>query len=532
MSTGTWLMACLVMAPGTDTTDFWSLNQRDFLIPVKIEAGRRDEIKELILAYSADKGQTWVQHARTESDREGFNFYAPQDGLYYFTIVIVDKKGKMDPVNLREAPARMKILVDTIKPEVRLWAERHGDEVQVRWEIKEANFDPAGFKLSYRASDPVGIWNPLPDVKGTLSGQASFRPPFPGPLSVQLQVQDQAGNTATDQKEVPAAPRGGALLTSTTRPGELPSLTPPGATSGPGIEGPRSLSGVPPVTPPPLPPPERSAPSMSSTASGVSGVNTGTSVVASSMETLPSFPSPAAAPGGGPRPTRDALPPIQFVNTRQVTLEYEVANIGPSRVGSVELYVTRDDGLSWQRSQLAGDINPVVPVSLDAGAPTASVQRSLTVDLPGEGAFGFYLVVKSGAGLGKPPPQNNTPPQMRIYVDTTAPVATLFHPEPDSRQRDTLVLTWTASDRNLAANPITLQWARSPDGIWQTIGTDLPNSGRHAWKLPADVPAKVFLRLIVRDNANNTAVAETAQPILVDLNEPEVKIIRLTGMPR
>ena len=36
------------------------------------------------------------------------------------------------------------------------------------------------------------------------------------------------------------------------------------------------------------------------------------------------------------------------------------------------------------------------------------------------------------------------------------------------------------------------------------------------------MPPKVYLRLTVRDLANNVAVAETAEPILIDLNEPEV----------
>jgi hypothetical protein len=45
------------------------------------------------------------------------------------------------------------------------------------------------------------------------------------------------------------------------------------------------------------------------------------------------------------------------------------------------------------------------------------------------------------------------------------------------------------------------------------------------------VPPSIYLRLVVRDSAGNVAVAETLQPVLIDLNEPEVKIIGLAGQP-
>ena len=35
--------------------------------------------------------------------------------------------------------------------------------------------------------------------------------------------------------------------------------------------------------------------------------------------------------------------------------------------------------------------------------------------------------------------------------------------------RDALLLTWNATDRNLAPNPIWLQYAEGPNGPWQTI---------------------------------------------------------------
>jgi len=86
------------------------------------------------------------------------------------------------------------------------------------------------------------------------------------------------------------------------------------------------------------------------------------------------------------------------------------------------------------------------------------------------------------------------------------------------------VVSWDAQDKNLSPNPVTLEWAERQGGPWQPIGVDLPNTGRHTWKLPPNLPYHVFMRLMVRDAAGNVSLAETDRPVLVDLSEPEAVI--------
>ena len=57
----------------------------------------------------------------------------------------------------------------------------------------------------------------------------------------------------------------------------------------------------------------------------------------------------------------------------------------------------------------------------------------------------------------------------------------------------------------------------------------MPNTGYYAWHVPAKCRIRVFLRLTVRDLAGNVSVAETDEPILVDMSEPEVTSIHLGG---
>jgi hypothetical protein len=199
-------------------------------------------------------------------------------------------------------------------------------------------------------------------------------------------------------------------------------------------------------------------------------------------------------------------------NSTQISLDYEVDRKGPSGVGLVELYLTQDEGRTWTKYHEVSD-------------PTGA----MVVDLPGEGLFGLKLRVRNKAGLGHRPPQNGDAPEMRVEVDMTPPVVKLYRPEPDPHRRDAVLLTWQASDdRCLATNPITLQWAERPDGPWTNIATNLTNTGRHVWHVEPKL-MNVYLRVVARDVAGNLGFDESPEPQLVDLTEPDARILRISS---
>ena len=183
----------------------------------------------------------------------------------------------------------------------------------------------------------------------------------------------------------------------------------------------------------------------------------------------------------------------------------------------MELYLTADEGRTWKLHP--EDLHP------EKGKP-------LTVNLPGEGVYDLRLVATSGFGRRRRPPQSGDLPQMRVEVDTTPPVIKLFPPQPDPTRQDALLLTWSASDRKLAANPIWLEYGESPTGPWQSIAKQLPNSGQYVWQLPPNPPAKAYLRAIAYDAAGNYGVDQMPQPFLIDLNEPEAQIKRIIKLDR
>jgi hypothetical protein len=523
MGAAAWTMACLLTVanagPNTGPVETFYINHRAFQVPIGIADPKLPaHIKEILLYVAEPGGKDWHITGRATPPKDSFEYRASDDGAYWFRMSVIDVETGKENASLPRL-----IVVDTVKPLLRLQsAERQGDEVLVRWELIEKNPNWASLKLEYLPSDaPGALWSSV-KVAAPESGQATFH--VDGPVvAVRMSVADLAKNESIPV-ELPVknggmgvAAAGGTglppLTDNATAPGPLPppvadrgwSPTPPGAAVVPRAPG-RTAADTPDA--------------------GRSGRP---SVVAAAATEAGGVAAPVATP---PRTPRGPLPPVQMVKKRQVTIDYEVTKYGPSGIKSVELYVTRDDGRTWQRCD--GEDNITVPLPGDGRGALASFKRSLTVELQADGLYGFYLVVRSGAGLGKPPPQSGVDaPQIRIEVDTTAPKADLFEPRPHPTRRDSLVLNWTASDNKLGPTPITLQWAERPDGDWQTIGgNELPNTGEYVWQVPANVPPHVFLRLLVRDLAGNESVAQTAQPILVDLNEPEVKPLQITAGAR
>ena len=511
MTAGTMMLAWLFSA-NPPPADVYYLNQHQLRIPISVDPARKAEIKELILFMSADEGQTWHEQAVATPDQDAFPFYAPRDGMYWFSVRVINQQNRREPEDMYKAPPSQKILIDTLKPILQIKsARRQGDEVVVDWEIQEDHPDWSSLKLEYRTPDaPANLWYTAPVSPGP-TGQARIRVPGLSPVAVRLQMQDLATNASLAQAEVPAGPGGGVQLAAApappTNPAPAPAAPPPIASGANSWDSARSPFAAAPGRS------ESPAPSEPVTATPVSNfqpaanppAEPGTRLVASTDNSQAVVPASAS---GGTRPARGALPALQMVNNKQLTIDYEITKEGPSGIGKVELWMTRDDGKTWERF-----------------AENPSVRPPMSVELPGEGIYGFRLVLQSKAGRYKPPPAANDLPEMRVELDATPPSAQLFRPEPDPKEADALILSWSASDRNLALRPITLQWAEQPGKEWHTIVSDWPNDGHYTWKLPKDVPYLVYLRLTVHDTAGNSATAETPEPVCIDLVKPDGRLL-------
>jgi hypothetical protein len=515
MVTGTLVLAGLSWLAGQSSVEVVPINARNFSIPIHVDPSQRSLMKELILCVSADEGRTWQQTAAAKPDQESFTYYAPNDGVYWFVNCFVDLQDRQVPTPGPNTKPQLKIQVDTQKPAVRITrAERQGDDALVAWDIQEDHLDPATLKLEYRPAAGAG-WSPAPISQAT-RGETRFRLGIPGRVVLRLRVQDTAGNAGETEAEIPA----GGFTSPPAAPlaGEGLQFEKPPA--DPQVDRANFSQSLPPLPSVPRPASDPNYPGPGSGTNTFRPASAPAETASRPVATTEVNTFTPAAPAYGAPPTRAGSSPqqaVKIVNSTQLSLDYRLDKVGPSGVGEVELYVTEDNGHSWRL--LTKDTSATPP---------------LTAELPHEGVYGFTLIVRSKAGLGKPAPKSGDAPQMRVEVDTTPPYGDLWPPRPEPGGSNELVLEWTATDRNLAPTPIKLQWAERP-GSWQTIAENLPNTGgdgvrttgSYRWRLPPSFPDKVYLRLVVQDLAGNVNVAESRAPVLVDLSEPEAN---LTGI--
>jgi hypothetical protein len=216
--------------------------------------------------------------------------------------------------------------------------------------------------------------------------------------------------------------------------------------------------------------------------------------------------------GSAPEPPRaggSVQGSVRFVNSTRISLNYDVTEKGKSGISVVELWVTLDGGTSWKMEQSRTDPQP-----------------PLVFEVAEEKRYGFTLIARSGVGIGDPPPHAGDPPQVLVEVDTTKPVVRVERVDV-GRGADLgkLTILYRATDKNIADRPITISYAEKPNGPWQPIAKNEENTGRYIWKMPADVPYQLFVRVEAIDRAGNVGSDDTTQPVAVDLSHPKVRVI-------
>jgi hypothetical protein len=188
---------------------------------------------------------------------------------------------------------------------------------------------------------------------------------------------------------------------------------------------------------------------------------------------------------------------VRYVASRRLRIAFDVTGVGTDGVAGVDLWHTRD-GRRWKRIELTGEQTSPV-----------------TVEVAGEGRYGFTTVARGGAGQAVPAPRPGDVPQMWVEVDQTRPVVKLSRIEeevgPDGVPG--LGVRWEAQDRNLGLRPITVEYAEQPAGPWFLVAADLENTGHYLWKDPAGLPPHFFVRVTATDQAGNRGTDHTPRPV-------------------
>jgi len=195
---------------------------------------------------------------------------------------------------------------------------------------------------------------------------------------------------------------------------------------------------------------------------------------------------------------------MRLVNTKRITLNFEVKDVGPSGLANVELWYTQNCR-DWKKYD------------------TPKNQKAYVVEVDEEGMYGFTLVARSGLGLSKEPPVSGDQPQVWTIVDLTPPEVQLTEvtPNPDSKQ---VTIGWKASDKNFSRSPVSISYAETEAGPWRMVAANLESTGRFVWQMPTGTPPQFIVRVEATDLAGNVTRVQSSKPLLLDNSTPTVSI--------
>ncbi|HRX85616.1 MAG TPA: tetratricopeptide repeat protein [Phycisphaerae bacterium] len=189
---------------------------------------------------------------------------------------------------------------------------------------------------------------------------------------------------------------------------------------------------------------------------------------------------------------------LATVPNRDIALDYAVAE-SPLPLLGVELWYTFDRGDTWRLYGRDADLKP-----------------PMTFHAPQGGLCGFYFVLTNAAGPSGPPPALHTTPQLWVLIDEDAPIVQLHRPTiaPEGGAHTTLWLRWTVLDDGLGERPIELSYRALPDGAWQELARELPNTGAYDWQVPDALAGEVAVRLTATDRAGHRTEAMSPGVVL------------------
>jgi hypothetical protein len=484
-------------------------NTPRFRIPFQFDREEMTRIGavEVQLHVSRDRGGSWTLSESVSPAAQRFTFDAPQDGEYWFAVRTIDLRGQAHP----DGPLQtgLIVVVDREPPVFSLTvSDVGGGEFEARWQTVDDHLDLSSLKIeTWDAAS--GGWQPLLSAPAA-RGSSRWLPKLTrGTVQVRGSVADLAGNATTaEATEAPQRPAPQELQQE--RPDWREPIAHTPAPSPPDLAAAPPAAAKTPVILPNMPHAPVPATPVHETAWPLREAPT-TPLLAAPGEGAGAAQVPSAETPSRPSTPLTTSGPVRRINARTFRIGYEVNNVGPSGVGSVDLYITEDGGRKWFHYGSDPDR-----------------QSPFEVVVPRDGQYGFSLRVRNGLGVVADPPQPHEPPELVIQVDQTPPVARLLPLQQIAQGGLYQVqIGWFAQDDRLADRPIALSQSTNVEGPWEPISGWMENTGRFDWTVSSLAPRRVYLRLEVRDAAGNVTSVITDQPLLIDTTPPTARILEV-----
>jgi RNA polymerase sigma factor (sigma-70 family) len=143
-------------------TGAYTVNAPKINIPIKVANKSRDNIQELNLYVSEDKGVTWKRAVTIGATMNAFPFNAPSDGVYWFKLQVVHKDGSAEPqgIDFKTPPdLKLNFLINRPKDDKEHFLLRQGVEIGKQQKNKEAMLRDLEVQLK-------AIQNKIAELKG------------------------------------------------------------------------------------------------------------------------------------------------------------------------------------------------------------------------------------------------------------------------------------------------------------------------------------------------------------------------------
>jgi hypothetical protein len=502
---------------------------RTFSIPFRLPTSNDADAtpQRVVMSVSKDLGGTWESAGEVAPSAGTFTYQAGADGEYWFRLRAVDRKGR---ARGGEGPD-MRVLVDAAGPRLaaRVWKGADG-EILCRYAAIDDSIRMESLKLEYRTADAQG-WKHIA-AEGVLSRESPahlvgeeiwWAGEKVESLTARITVSDSAGNQTVRQFTMePTDPNvDQAALAQELGAPSLPSQSVPQdavaagpvTRASPTTDRARPAGGWTAETAAawsaeqprvPATQADRAGEQQSVLVSRTGGSEMapdnptgGRSLLASTSAGIPAqMPSQSS----GPQPLEYRGKPLQLSRSRRFAWDYEMPAERPNATRlRVELWSTRDGGLSWQKAAVDDDV--VSPIN---------------VVLPAAGLYGFRLEIMPDVPDLSTGPRPGDAAESWIGIDEDPPhVEFLGAARLSESDTSGIVIRYTSRDQLPAPKTARLLFSPNAEGPWATIATAVENQGEYRWQPDRVTPARVYLRIEVADAAGNVGAASSPEPVTV-----------------
>ncbi len=474
-------------------------SRNQFTIPFRFDQQelKRLHAQKVHLFLSRDQGQTWKQVATAGLDESQFLFQPTSDGDYWFSVAISDTEQVMHPEPSLTPPG-LKIVVDRTRAKMDLNVKlKPGRQLELNWRITDAHPDVNSLELKFRNSVD-DKWIPV-YIKKQLAGKTSWKIRAGQYPEIQGRFTDAAGNVT--EKIVKLTPATDAQVDhlAQTAATKKPVIQLSSASHGPLIQPMTKTLEHNKTEQPKLSLPTEKQQNQNRPSRPVNG------------DAYHSAFKHASAASQVSQTAYRNLETTRYMNAHQFDIDYQVAGVGPSGVGVVELFVTQDNGNQWWRYGVDADL-----------------KSPMTVQVPEDGRYGFHFRIHSGVGNAEAPPQPGQKPQIDLIVDSSKPQIQLLNSfQGHGENINVVTVQWNFSDNYPVEKPISIYYSSSRLGPWEQTEGALKNTGTYSFKLPRNTPTKLHLKIVARDAAGNMTEAISEKPLLIDRAQPTARIITI-----